>query len=781
MRIKLILPTILCIWLIAAYSNLFAQDTVFTKPNRTEIKMIEKGFIYIDVEDFTNYGGWRMDNQFVHLMGSPYLMATGIGKPVEDATTSINILKKGEYHVWVRDKNWVKDYAPGRFKILLNNKALKKEFGAATTDKWTWEYGGSVKLEKEDLELALQDVTGYYGRCDAIILTTNADYRPPEDKVELCKERAKLKGYTLEPEFAGKFDVIVVGGGSAGVPAAIAAARMGAKTALIQNRPVLGGNCSIECGVGVIGAGSHHPGWRETGIIEEAGWIKAQMGEHNYSNAFRQLCDEEKNLTLFLNQHMFDALMDDDERIKGVRSVSTLTGLITEYEGKMFIDCTGDGWLGYYAGAEYRYGRESSDEFNEDLAPEKVDSITMSGCIMGDGLIYMTGFRSEKTDKPVKFVRPPWVREIDTLESPGRSFGGFHVGLWWMEHEGQINDVWQAEEARDELINVSFGFWDYVKKKSDRAEEAKNYDLITIPINHAKRETRRLAGDYILTQNDVQAGRVFPDRIAYAGWPLDIHHPEGIYSGKEGSFDYQINVPINTIPFRSVYSKNVENLLFAGRCGSFSHVALGSVRVQSTLATIGQAAGTAAAMCVEKDLTPRDIYVDHITELQQALLKYDQSIPGIKNEDPVDVARNGKVTASSFSTNGRPENVINGWTRLKENKKSLWISDPQNDFPQWIEIDLESDLMLNSIHLTFDTELSKARPEKPVSGVCAKDYMLSAHSNGQWITVAEVKDNYLRHRIHDFDKIKADKIRLTITATNGAPSARIYEIRAYDE
>jgi len=801
---------------------------------------------------------------------------------------------------------------------------LKKEFGAAPSDKWTWEYGGKVKLKKGKVDLALHDITGYYGRCDAIILTDDANYIPPEDKKMICKERARLNGLSLEPSFAGGFDVIVVGGGSAGVPAAIAAARMGAKTALIQNRPVLGGNSSKELGVGIVGAGFSHPGWRETGIIEEAELLRVKNGQLHSSDAFKQLCDAEENLKVFFNQHVFDATMESDKQIKGVKAVSTLTGRITEYHGEKFIDCTGDGWLGYFAGAEYRYGRESKYEFNESLAPDTADSITMSGCLMGGVLEgFGTAFRSKKTDKPVEFIRPPWAREIDALIGYGRrihSVEQFERGNWWMEHEGTVNDLWDAERARDELIKVTFSYWDFVKNKSDRwdfvknesdrKEEVRNYELVAIPIMNAKRETRRLVGDYILTQHDVLSGRMFPDRIAYAGWPLDVHHPEGIYSGEEGSFEFDIVVPVNSIPFRCVYSKNIDNLLFAGRCGSFTHLGLGSVRVQSTLATIGQAAGTAAAMCIEKGINPRDIYKNHMTELQQTLLKYDQSIPGIKNEDSRDLARGAIITASSklsdkdltpenpvfkksmsvsthdhsviipikdlgklntirlylksrnkqttmvdVSVEGvkkmgkpdhelklgqynleiashaqkwieipistlipedieflrvevpavegvswpsvswigqptnpvietpdyKPENIINGWTRLIENKESLWSSDPSEPFPQWIELDLGEPSEFNTVHLTFDTDLSTVRPDKSHHEVCVKSYEVSAFSNGEWIALAEIEDNIQRHRIHKFIRVSANKLRITIRATHGAPSARVFEIRVYNE
>jgi len=918
--------TVLCILLLFVSKVALGKDDAginFSKPDRAEVKMVVEGFYYIDAEDFDHYGGWQMDNQFVHLMGSPYLIASGIGTPVEDALTSINISRAGEYHIWVRARNWVKEYAPGRFEVLINNKALKKEFGAASTARWTWEYGGKVKFKRGKVDLALHDMTGYYGRCDAIILTSDGNYTPPEDKEKICRERARLKGLSLEPSFAGEFDIIVVGGGSAGVPAAIAAARMGSKTALIQNRPVLGGNSSNELGVGIVGAGVSHPGWRETGIIEEAELLRVKNDQLYSSDAFKQLCDAEENLKVFYNQHVFDAIMESDARIKGVKAVSTLTGKITEYTGKQFIDCTGDGWLGYFAGAEYRYGRESKDEFNESLAPDKSDSITMSGCLMGGAQGgFGTAFRSRNMHKPVEFVRPPWVREIDSLTGYGRRIHEKHLehGGWWMEHEGTVNDLWNAEEARDELIKVTFSFWDYVKNKSDRwnfvdnqsypKEEIRNFKLVDIPIMNAKRETRRLVGDYILTQHDVLSGRMFPDRIAYAGWPLDVHHPKGIYSGAEGSFQFDIVVPVNSIPYRSVYSKNIDNLFFAGRCGSFTHLGLGSVRVQSTLATIGQAAGTAAAMCIEKGINPRDIYKNHINRLQQTLIKYDQSIPGIKNEDAKDLARNAKITAStatndkdlkkeesgfrkSMSVNARdrsvmipmnnseklsliklyiksgnhsstmldvfvegvkktdghdkstqlgqyklkvaayaqkwikvpisypvpgnidflrievpavegilwpsvswiiqetnpdtelvdykPENIINGWTRLKENEESLWVSDPSDSLPQWIELDFGEPTEFNTVHLTFDTDLSTARPDKSHQEVCVKSYTVSAFSNGNRVEVAESRNNFQRHRIHKFKRIRADKLRLEIIATHGAPSARVFEVRVYNE
>ena len=928
-----LLLSYLVVGAMAAYAQ---NGTFFEKPHRSEVQMVVDGFLYIDTADFADYGGWRMDTQFVHLMGSPYLLATGIGTPVEDATTTFNNPKAGTYHVWARARNWVPDYAPGRFQVKVNQVALGHVFGAADTGEWTWERGGTVQLDEGPVELALHDLTGYYGRCAAILFTTDEDYVPPECREAVCEERARLLGLTLEPAFAGDFDVIVVGGGPAGTPAAIAAARTGAKTALIQNRPTLGGNASIELGVGMSGAARYNRGWRETGIAEEAGRIRMARDDHHYTYAFQKLTEAEENLSVFYNQHVFDAIMEDDAHIKGVKAVSMLTGAITEYHGTMFIDSTGDGWLGYFAGAHYRYGREARSEFGESLAPEEADDITMSGCLMGDGLGNLTAFRAEDTGQPVPFTRPPWVREITTLVSPGRDFGTvIDRGLWWMEHPGHIDNIWEAEESRDALIEVTFSFWDYIKNRSRVQERAKTYDLVTIPILVAKRESRRLEGDYIMTQMDCEEGTMFPDRVTHTGWPMDIHHEGGIYSGEEGSFDFQTWVPVGSVPFRSVYSRNINNLMMAGRCGSFTRVALGTTRIMSTLATIGQAAGTAAAMCVEKGIMPRDIYHHHMGELQQTLIKYDQTIPGIGNEDPDDLAQKASVTASStfsgevmeLGANGEPpdisraiplnmsrstilptagldkldtvgfffestapvarqiavrieglkeaqakegdvlgtwtidvapgtsqwvrlpvdltvppdaaflrfslpttadvawpilstpyfdggrsyaddqgvtyqagefhaiattptishgmlyepHNVINGWTRLKENPASAWASDPGAGFPQWLELDFGEAIELNTVHLTFDTDLYDPIDFTRFPEECVKDYTLSVWQDGAWVPLAEETGNFQRHRIHTFDPVTARKVRLTVHGTHGSPSARVFEVRAYNE
>lgn len=615
----------------------------FRKPPR-EIAMVRDGFVWVDAEDFRDYGGWTLDTQFVHLMGSGYLIAGGTGAPVADATVQFTLPRAGKYRLWVRARNWLKEHSPGQFTVLVNGKPTEHVLGRAASDEWLWEQAGDFDLPAGPVALALHDLTGYYGRCDALILTTDAGYVPPAKLEDVIAERARLTGLSLKPQPQGEWDVIVVGGGAAGCCAAIAAARTGAKTAMIQDRPVLGGNASTEAGVPINGAASAHPNARESGIIEEAGRIKARYGYPQMSQAFADLMAAEPSLTLFLNQRV-DGVRMDGKRIAAVRSTDTLTGAVSEYRARMFIDCTGDGWVGYYAGAKFRYGRESRDDYNESHAPEAADEITMSGCLMGGNSL---SYRAVDTGQPSPYTPPPWAPKFASMTAYGRQIRYVAGGNWWMEHRGDVNDLWNPEQARDELIRISYGYWDFIKNVWENKAQAANYRLVEVPLLDAKRETRRLIGDYVLTQNDCLKATIFPDAISYGGWPLDVHHPEGIYSSpEEGAFHSNTHVPIYTIPYRCLYSANIENLLMAGRDMSVTHIALGTVRVQGTLSALGQAAGTAAALALRHRTTPRGVYEKHLHELQQRLLKDDQYIPGIAADDPGDLARKATEIACS--------------------------------------------------------------------------------------------------------------------------------------
>jgi len=929
--IALVAPLLLAVLLVPAASQAEQRVSPATvelrKPPRA-VTMIEDGFLWIDAEDFTNYGGWLLDTQFVHLMGSGYLIASGVGRPVGDASVEISVPKAGTYRLWVRAKNWLKDYSPGTFQVVVNGTASQQVFGKAATEDWLWESGGEFALSEGRVRIALHDLTGYYGRCDALILTSDLDYTPPAAAEAIQKERSRLTGLSLEPRSGGQFDVIVVGGGAAGSCTALAAARLGAKTALIQNRPVLGGNASLELGVPINGAASCHPNARESGIIEEAGRIKARFEFPKMSQAFQMLAEKEKNLTVFLNEHVVGAEVDDERLIRSVRAVDTLTGAITDYRAAMFVDCTGDGWLGYYAGATYRKGRESRDEFQESLAPEQADAITMSGCLMGNLAL---SYRVENQGRPVSYVPPPWAASLPTAEEFGRKVDRLG-GEWWLERRGQIDGILEAEKSRDELIRITYGYWNYLKNVWPERDRAAHYALTFVPIMEGKRESRRLVGDHMLTQNDVQSGTLFDDRVSYGGWPLDVHHPDGIYSGKAGPFWSNDHVPIYTIPFRCLYSVNIDNLLMAGRNMSVTHIALGTVRVQGTLSAAGQAAGTAAALCLRHGVTPRVLGRQHLKELQQVLLKQDQYIPGIVNDDPADLARTAAATASSTAaherfersnvepekghplnmprammfprgsterlgslclllaseraepaevvlhlreaaapgdfastkdvanaaaqvpagkrswvefklnqavespyvwiwlprtegivwhqmtgapagscraygggesrpwqvvqgqyyafhtdpplaipTDYRPENVINGTARIVDNASNLWASDPDQSLPQWVELQFAEPAKVNTVYLTFDTDLNAPFHTASLPTPCASDYELSYHDGTTWAPLAAVQDNFQRRRVHRFDTIVARKIRLTVKATHGARSARVFEIRAYRE
>ena len=911
-----------------AMPDSLATLAAFRKPPR-EVTMVVDGFLWIDAEDFADYGGWRLDTQFVYLMGSPYLLAGGVGTPVRDAVTEIQVPKAGVYRLWVRAKNWIPEYSPGKFTVSVAGKRSAQVFGAAPTDKWIWQSAGEFQLDKGPARIELHDLTGYFARCDALVLTTDLGYAPPEDVQAIEKERSRLTGLSLQPRDGGRFDVVVVGAGAAGCCAAVASARLGAKTVLVHDRPVLGGNASAEAGVGISGAGSLHPNARESGIIEEACLLRAQYGFARMSEAFQMLAEQERNLTVLYNERVVAVRMRDDRTIAAVNAQNTLTGQYSIYRGKLFIDATGDGWVGYFAGAKYRLGRESRDEFHEDLAPPQADKITMSGCLMGN---LSLSHRAVDTGKPVRYVAPPWAAKLPPGDQFGRKLKGFASGAWWLEHQGEIDDLYDAERARDELIRIALGFWDYVKNSWPERQQAANYALVYVPHLNAKRETRRLVGDYMMTQQDAQHGVMFPDRISYGGWPLDVHHPQGIYSGKEGPFYCDNHVPIYSIPYRSLYSVNIENLLFAGRHVSVTHIALGTVRVQGTLATLGQAAGTAAALCLARGVTPRQLGQQHLGELQQTLLKHDQYIPELKNDDPADLARAAAVTASStarrrfftseavraterheltttrammfprglnerigsvfltlsserkepvelvlhlrearqqgdfsstedlatakatvrpgratlvefslnskvgapylwlwlpktpgvwwslmsrapdgacrayggggvrpwtvhegqyyafstepplaYATDYRPENVVDGVARIVGAASHLWVSDPQQAMPQWIELEFPKPARMNTVYLTLDTDLNTRSPVAPVAPQCVRDYRLEYFDGGGWRELAAVKDNFQRRRVHRFDTVTASKLRLVVEATNGDPSARVFEMRAYQE
>lgn len=442
-------------------------------------------------------------------------------------------------------------------------------------------------------------------------------------------------------------DITVVGGGLAGVSAAVAAARLGRQVALVQNRPVLGGNSSSEVRVWVCGATAHgtHRYARETGIMGEL-FVENQFrnpegNPYYWDLVVLEAVRAEPNIRLFLNTdvHEVEATGSADER-----RIHAVTGWMSgserriRFESEMFLDCTGDGLVGFLAGAKYRIGREARHEHNEDWAPEEADGITLGSTIL---------FYTKDAGRPVKYVPPSFAKDITKTTIPLKRVirsGDSGCHYWWIEWGGELDTVHENERIRDELWSVIYGIWDYIKNSGQF--DADNMTLEWVGAIPGKREYRRLLGDYVLNQNDILAQREFADRIAFGGWSIDLHPPQGMYSTESGSKHLHMD-GIYHIPFRSLYSVNVGNLMFAGRNISATHVAFGTTRVMATCAVLGEAAGSGAALAVKHGTTPRGVYERHLKELQQTMLRQDASIVGLKNEDEADLARRAAVTASS--------------------------------------------------------------------------------------------------------------------------------------
>jgi hypothetical protein len=585
-------------------------------------------------------------------------------------------------------------------------------------------------------------------------------------------------------EIVESYDLVVIGGGMAGICASIAAARLGCKVALVHDRPVLGGNASSEIRVSISGADSRFKNARETGILEELR-LEYRFRDHDVdvNGEINSIWDmilwewvtRETNLKLYLNTPATHAIMKDDNTIEAIKTRQMGTEKEFRLEGDIFIDSSGDGYIAYKAGADFRMGREAQHEFNESIAPEIADNLTLGSSLL---------FESKNMGRPVKFTPPDWAYDYPSDDSfPFRGHNRITSGFWWIEYGGELNTITDNDEIRDELWKVLFGVWDHIKNHGDHGAE--NYALDWVGTIPGKRESRRFMGDHVLTQNDIESANPFPDRVAYGGWSIDLHPPKGIYSpGKPAEFNGFPN--LYSIPFRCLYSKNITNLMMAGRNISTTHVAFGSTRVMATCAIEGQAAGTAASLCKKYNVLPREVYGSHISELQQQLLKDDCYILDMKNTDDADLALKATVTASSFDSGDyMPQNVVNGVARSQGDKSNMWMSDAGESIPQYIELDFGKQVEFNTLCLTFDTNLNKL-PHLGAAPECVKDYAISFHNGNSWVNILTVKDNHQRHRKHKFSDVTthpvvSQKLRIEIQATNGADTAKIFEVRVYKD
>lgn len=443
-------------------------------------------------------------------------------------------------------------------------------------------------------------------------------------------------------------DLVVAGGGLPGICTALQSARMGLKTVLVNNRPYFGGNASAELMIMIAGASGMQEfnyNARETGIVEEL------FLENLYKNPEKNrfiwdgiLLDKlmaEKNLQLFPNTCIDSVEMAEDGGLRSISGLQTTTEKRFVFKAPLFVDDTGDGTVGYLAGAEYRYGREAAAEFGEKFAPEEADEGVLPSTMV---------FFAHDTGRPVRYQPPCFAKDLtktDVLEHRIIPANNFHKFQWFYELDGNLNQMDDYEDILQHHRELVYGVWDYVKNSGKY--DSDNYEFTFISPIAGKRESRRLMGDYILTEGDVVNQKDFPDAVGHGGWSIDLHALDGFYS-KEIINRHIYLKGIYQIPYRSCYSKDVKNLFLEGRCMSLSHVALGTVRTMATLATIGQANAVAAFLCKKYGITPRQVGQEHLEELQQLLVKADQYIVGKKYSDAANLAATAEVTVSSVKT-----------------------------------------------------------------------------------------------------------------------------------
>lgn len=788
-----------------------------------------------------------------------------------------------------------------------------------------------------------------------------------EEKQMPAKKGIVLAENTLEKSY----DLIVVGGGISGVSAAISAARCGMKVALVHNRAMFGGNSSSEVKLFPENNSGQQPWIKEGGINEELHteervrnqdyYLEGTMNAH-WDLVMYEWVIREKNITTYLNTHMHQVFMKNDSRIDSIFAIQLGTEKSFNLSAPLFVDATGDGVLGSLAKADFRWGREAREEYHESLAPEEADEV-----VMGNTLF----FRAKDAGKPVPFKRPDWAAKFPTdtsLVHRGHSF--IDGGYWWIEVGMPYHPIKDNNETRHEALRQLLGVWDHIKNEQcDQVsrEKAARYGLEFVGFWPYKRASRRIMGDYIITQKDLQDPQRLSDAVAYGAWHIDVHVPGGILANKKEPYappgsdhNWQdLCTMVYDIPIRSLYSRNVNNLLMAGRPISCSYLGFASSRVLSTGSICGQAVGIVASLAQKYKILPKDVASAHASEAQQIILRQDGYIPGVENTDPRDLARKAKVTSSghakmifpapvgnwelkrpyaqlfpvssdrintialflksnrqrtaklrlglreapyvwdfrsqedikvaeaivpanyegwvafhynikvvpnklyyvytdkqpdifwksfkdsndkpseipvgttaavlpektSYShksetfrelfpdirlkdipgagkeghwkplTMGRslclkvtpesrpyqPENVIKGANR-PDKWPNIWISDPQKGLPAFLQLEWESPVAFNTVQLTFDTDQNK-RVILPLFKYpeCVKDYTLEYDDEGSWKKILEEKGNYVRRRVHRFNKVKTRKLRINVTATNGADTARIYEVRVYNE
>ena len=726
--------------------------------------------VLVEAEAFDDRGGWVNDQQFMDEMGSPFLLAHGLGIPVKDASTTVTFPAAGTYRVWVRTRDWVAGWkapgAPGKFQLLVDGKAVKTTFGTEGA-KWHWQSGGAVEITKTKVTVALHDLTGFEGRCDAILFSSDPKLTPPNDLKTMAPWRRKLLGRPETPPDAGEFDLVVVGGGIAGTAAALSAARLDLKVAFIQDRPVLGGNNSSEVRVWLNGKMNFQPYPRIGDLVRELDQKRrAHYGPTNTADLYEDdrktaLVRAEKNISLFLS-HRANGVEMSKGRIAAVIAESITNGKRLRFVSRTVADCTGHGVIGALAGAEFQMTRKGH----------------MGRCNL---------WNVAETDKPVPFPRCPWALDLSDKPFPGRESGGVNaLGGWYWESGFDHDPFEKGEYIRDWNFRAMYGAWDALKNVDKRYP---NHKLNWCAYISGPRESRRIVGDVLLTGKDVSSGKTWPDACVPCTWTMDLHLPNKKYEkGFEG--DAFISSAHHTrfktpywVPYRCLYSKNVANLFMAGRDVSVTHDALGTVRVMRTCGMMGEIVGMAAAICRKHDTTPRGVYKDHLDELK-TLMKAGVGKTPTSADKParpkwlgaagLNLARRARVTVSSNHPSGKYKpSAINDGEASQADNDLRWVSDDKP--PHRVELTWLRPQTISAIRI-----VSGWNQGGKIIGAL-ESFSLQYKDSNQWkdIPGGKIAGNRLADWSVRFEPVKMSALRLIVTAAQ-TKTARIWEIETYN-